>query len=294
VTHYPGTYQIKEDENGFGPVLVLGSQTNIEINILMKELGVRAIRLSESMGWNGTDLSVLASVSSDSIDSLEIYSSKIADLSGISKLSSLKKIGLQTKKLRGFRVSDFPYLEVFFCKLQRQVSLEGLSDNLRILKLTGFLGEDLSDLPSVQSLQYLAVYGKRLKSLSGIERYPSLLRLTVGDAESLSNILAIRFLYGLQELKIHRATHLLSLAALSESCSIRSLELDRCGEIESLAPLVGLSALEELVIEESMSVRDGNLAVLADLPRLKRLVMAPRRGYSPSLKEIREELAKRT
>jgi hypothetical protein len=294
VTQEPGNYQIRDDEDGFGPVLVLGSSANIEISMLMKRFGVRAVRLSESMGWNHTDLAVLASVQPESIDSLEIYSSKIADLSGISRLNSLRKIGLQTKRMQGLRVSDFPNLEVFFCKLQRQVSLEGISANLKVLKLISFLEEDLGDLPSAQGLQYLTVYGKHLKSLNGIERHPGLLKLVVGDAESLSNIGSVKFLSNLRELKIHRAAHLLSLAALSESYTLRSLELDRCGEIESLAPLVGLCALEELIIEESMSVRDGSLAVLAGLPRLRRLVIAPRRGYSPSVKEVRDELAKRT
>ena len=74
---------------------------------------------------------------------------------------------------------------------------------------------------------------------------------------------------------------------------MRFFDLSEGGEVPTLAPLGGLVTLERLYLYDSTKVADGDLSPIAGLPRLKDFRMQNRRGYSPSVKEIQEAIARR-
>jgi Leucine-rich repeat (LRR) protein len=286
-------FQIRDHESGFGPVLILSSDQNMDVTQILSDFGARSLRLSASAGWSASDLSVLDRIRPGSIDSLEIYSEKISDLSVLQKFVSIKMIGLQTKGTLGFATSTFPNLEVLFGRFTKPESLDQLPNPLRVLKLVDFAGADLLSIPDAPNLKRLDVYGKELQSIKGLERYKHLTKLIVGEANLLTDIESAGKLDGLEDLTIDGARQLSSLIGLSENRNLKRLVLERCGNIETIAPLANLVLLEELIIGESMSVLDGDLSVLDHLQHLRRLVLTPRRGYSPPANEIRTRMASR-
>jgi Leucine-rich repeat (LRR) protein len=293
MTEKANSFQIRDHEYGFGPVLVLTSDQGIDITRLLRDFGARSLRLSASAGWLASDLSVLDRIPPGSIDSLEIYSEKISDLSALKKFLDLKMIGLQTKRTLGFATSTFADLEVLFGRFTGPDSLDQLPCPLRVLKLVDFAGADLFSIPDAPNLKRIDVYGKALQSLKGLERYQHLTKLVVGEAKLLTDIESAGKLDGLEDLTIDGAKLLSSISGLSDSRKLKRLVLERCGSLDTIAPLANMKLLEELIIGDSMSVLDGDLSVLEGLEHLRRLVIAPRLGYSPSASEVRTRIASR-
>lgn len=75
--------------------------------------------------------------------------------------------------------------------------------------------------------------------------------------------------------------------------SLQFFDLSEGPEIPSVAPLSSLVNVERLYLYDSTRVTDGDLSPIAGLPKLKDFRMQNRRGYSPSVKEIQEMIARR-
>jgi hypothetical protein len=66
------------------------------------------------------------------------------------------------------------------------------------------------------------------------------------------------------------------------------------GDIESIAPIAGLTELEKFFFPVSTNVLDGDMSVLLTLPRLKNVAYQYRRHYSHKSDEINRRLKARS
>lgn len=235
----------------------------------------------------------MSHIAPDTIDSLEIYSSRIRDTSSVSRFSELKKLGLATGRLSEFSASNFAQLKVLFLRLSGTLPSGIFADSIEDLKIDNFPETDLSSLQGAINLKKLLLAGRKLETLNGLENFREMRKITVLEARSLKNISRLEELKDLREIVIGGAAKLKSIDVLSSNRELRRVEFDRCGKINSIKSLGTLSFLEELVVGEGTEILDGDLLSLLDLPRLRRFVLTPRSWYSPKPAKIRDAIALR-
>ena len=94
----------------------------------------------------------------------------------------------------------------------------------------------------------------------------------------------------MRELDIESCPQLDALEALSTLRDLRYLGISQCGSIRSLEPIVSLSRLETLYAWGTTRIEDNDLSPLLQLPALKEIRMRSRRGYQPSLADVKGRL----
>ena len=137
---------------------------------------------------------------------------------------------------------------------------------------------NLRPLRAWTNLRRLTITGSGLKSLAGIEAFTALeqLRLVMVAIDDLS---PVQHLPHLAEVDLTGVDRVRTLDAFGSLPALRSLSVQRAGadyedivHVATLQPLKSVRTLEELVLQGAF-VDDGSLAVLADLPALRHVVV---------------------
>jgi hypothetical protein len=130
----------------------------------------------------------------------------------------------------------------------------------------------------------------KLTSLAGLSHFPKLQRLGVYLASRLGDISELRGRQDVRELELVSCKKLTKLDDLAQCIGLRRLNLADSGDIESLNPVAGLIELEELYLYGSTRILDYDLTPITGLQRLKTIAMMNRRGYMPSVEELRRRI----
>ena len=103
-------FEIRQDENGIGKVLILKGEWTDEVASYMQENDISALRLTDSFGFKGHDLSFLSKL--DFLRSLELYCWDAKGIKVIESLPQLEVLGLQYKSAQKINLSGFSKLRV--------------------------------------------------------------------------------------------------------------------------------------------------------------------------------------
>ena len=164
------------------------------------------------------------------------------------------------------------------------------------LAVPSYSEPDLEPLSSLTALTSLVMKQRpKLTSLDGLEAFPWLLRLGIFSASGLTDIGALERSRpaALQVLQLQSCKKVSDIKPVASCAALQFFDLSEGGEIPSVAPVSALVNLERLYLYESTKVTDGDLGPIAGLPRLKDFRMRNRRGYSPSVQEVKEVIARR-
>jgi internalin A len=163
---------------------------------------------------------------------------------------------------------------------------------LEDLSINRYPGTDLALFRELARLRRLRLAsGRRLTSLRGIEAFRRLEELRLLDLRVLSDLDPIVGVSEtLRSLEFNTCRKIDRLDALRPLRNLTRLHVLNCGDIESLAPVLGLP-LEALLFYESTNIRDGDLGVLLKLPELTDTSFANRRHYSNTREEIQARLS---
>jgi internalin A len=157
--------------------------------------------------------------------------------------------------------------------------------------LLAYTPDNLEPLSSHTGLESLRMKDRpKLSSLAGLSHFPRLQRLGIYLATRLDDISDLRGRSEIRELELVSCKKLTRIDDLAECEGLRRLNIAESGDIESLRPVTGLTELEELYVYGSTKVLDHDLTPLAGLPRLRILAMMDRRGYSPSVDELKRRI----
>jgi internalin A len=235
----------------------------------------------------GSDLSFLSRV--PSLRGLVLNAGEVRDLSSVQALPRLETLTLNTpsKPRLELDFGAFPLLEKL--RLYWNPGFESLFSARRLesLFLFGPPDADLGRFAALSGLKRLELsQGRKLVSTAGVPPVEFLGLYQQGALEELVLPASLRVL------AVESCKKLTSLDAVS-GLSLSRLKVANCGDIESLAPLRGMSSLEEFLAWESTRVLDGDLSVLLDLPRLRLIGMQDRTSYTPRVKEIEAALSAR-
>ena len=193
-------FEIQEGEDGIGSVLILKGIWAGDVLSYMRTNNINAIRLSDSVGFAGGDLSFLSELTF--LRSIEIYCWDACGLSVVSQLTELEVVGLQCKSAQSIDFSRVPKLRV--AKVTWSKGLHSLlrAPSLEKLNIQNYPHEDLHPISSMTGLKRLYITSRKLKSLSGIERFPELELLDLYNCPFLESLQLVELCPKLKSLEV--------------------------------------------------------------------------------------------
>jgi uncharacterized protein with PQ loop repeat len=193
-------FEIRQDENGIGKVLILKGAWSDNIESYMKENKIFALRLSDSGGFKGHDISFLSNLSF--LRSLELYCWNANGVKVIEYIPQLEVLGLQYKSTQKIDLSSFTQLRVALVTWSK-----GLASLLEIpsidkLNIQNYPHIDLTPLLAMAEIKQLYLTSRKLESLQGIEQLAKLELLDLYNCPSLTSTSGIECCPKLQTIEI--------------------------------------------------------------------------------------------
>ena len=156
-------FEIREDENGIGKVLILKGAWSDEVIAYMRENEIHALRLTDSFGFKGHDLTFLSKLSF--LRSLEIYCWEAKGIKVIESLPQLEILGLQYKSTQKIDLSAFSKLRVALITWSKGLgSLLELA-SLEKLNIQNYPHNNLDPITSMVNLKQLYLTSRKLESV---------------------------------------------------------------------------------------------------------------------------------
>lgn len=162
-----------------------------------------------------------------------------------------------------------------------------LPPNLESLSLTEDCPSTFGAIPASPFLTSLDLQSARdVRSFDGVERFPALTAVSLSGSRKLGDIEALPLLQSLRKVEFNACGELPSLDPLANLRLLRQLWLIDCRKVPSLRPLARHPELAEILAYGSTDILDGDLSALQEMPALRRLALASRRKYRPSVADI--------
>lgn len=253
---------------------------------------VRRARVDRLVVTSATNLDFLADV--PPLRTLEVHHHPLKDVRGIEAQPALRTISLNAYYRTPLDFSRFRSLEELHLDWGPGAESIAKVTSLVDLSVNRWPGADLTPLTELRGLRWLRIATAPLTSLRGVEAFERLEHARFLELRRLEDIAPLEAVAStLEDLDFNTCPRIRSLHPLRSLTRLRRLLVLNCGEIESLAPIEGLS-LEEFLFYDSTNIRDGDLSVLLRMPLLRDTSFQDRRHYSHRRDAILDALSERT
>lgn len=279
-------YCIDEAENGMGPCLVLKAPWSDSFVDVIREQNISVLRLTESMGWKGDDISFLNKLQDVGLRGVEVYAWGVKDLTPLQFIPNLEYLGLQCEFTKAPDFSKFDQLRI--CKILWRPKARTVFDcsGLKLLNVVNYPAGDLLDLELMTGLERLQITSRKLESLVGVESLKGLRILDLVDCPKLALLAGIETCKDLQVVELENCKKVIDVSSLGELLSLRDVVLTDCGKIKSLQALANCRLLESLSFAGETNVEDGKLAPLLNIPTLKNMWFVDKRHYTHTRDQV--------
>lgn len=183
------SFEVREDEHGIGKVLILKGDWGDDVASYMRSNNIYALRLADSYGFNGQDLSFLSGLTF--LRSLEIYCWDARGVSVVESLYKLEVIGLQYKSSESINFSGFGALRVAKATWAKGLSSLFEVRSLELLNVQNYPHENLQPISGMTKLKRLLLTSRKLKSISGIECLTALEQLDLYNCPILESLIGV-------------------------------------------------------------------------------------------------------
>jgi hypothetical protein len=253
---------------------------------LFEEGRAHRLVLNYALGFNEPTLDFLHGLP---IRELEIIDRRLNTLEPIYSLApTLESLQLTTRPDLTIQLTEFPKLRDLGASWAQVRDTIGQTSGLEDLFLLAYMPDSLEPLSSHSGLQNLRMKDRpKVKSLAGLSQLPRLQRLGIYLASRLDDISELRGRSEIREVELVSCKKLTRIDDLADCTGLRRLNIAESGDIESLKPLAGLNLLEELYLNGSTKILDCDLTPIKGLRRLRSFAMMNRRGYEPSVKDVK-------
>jgi len=179
-------FEIRADENGIGEVLILKDEWNEDVASYMQANNIAALRLTDSFGFHGHDISFLSGLRF--LKSLELYCWGAKGVKVIETLPQLEVLGTQCNSSQKINLSEFPKLRVALVTWSK--GLESLLDvtSLEKLNIQNYPHPNLEPIAKMANLKQLYLTSRKLEALKGIEYLNSLELIDLYNCSSLNSL----------------------------------------------------------------------------------------------------------
>jgi internalin A len=225
---------------------------------------------------------------------LDVLDRSISDLAPIERLSvSLVELSVQAATTAQLNLGAFPWLQSVSGEWALIRDTLSAVESLRSVITWRFDEIDLHAFRDHVGLQLLTIKDAPfLESLSGVANLPELTTLRILLARCLGDISEVdRLSSSLRRFELETCPRIDVIDDVDSLTNLCFLGVNDCGEIESLAPVAGLTQLETFCAWGSTRIVDGDLSSLAALPRLREIRMRDRHGYRPRLADVQSALS---
>jgi len=201
-------FEIREDENGIGKVLILKGSWSHEVSAYMRDHGISALRLTGSFGFKGHDLSFLPELVF--LRSLELYCWEAKGIKVIESLPQLEVLGLQYKSTQKIDLSAFSKLRVALVTWSKGLSSLLELTTLEKLNVQNYPHSNLEPISSMVGLKQLYLTSRKLEYLKGIEQLRSL-----------------------ELLDLYNCPFLTSMAGTEQLPKLKTIEIEACNRVSA-------------------------------------------------------------
>lgn len=179
-------FEIREDENGVGKILILKGAWSDDIENHMRENNIYALRLTDSFGLKMHDISFLHKLSF--LQSLELYCWEAKGIKVIESLPQLEVLGLQCNSAQKIDFSTFSKLRVALVTWSKGLGSLLELTSIEKLNIQNYPHNNLEPISSMASLRQLYLTSRKLGSLKGIEQLSSLELLDLYNCPLLTSL----------------------------------------------------------------------------------------------------------
>lgn len=284
-------YFIDEAENDMGRCLVLKAPwSDVFVDVIRKE-NISVLRLTESMGWKGKDISFLEKLQDVGLRGVEVYAWDVKDVTPLQFIPGLEYLGLQCEFTKAPDFSRFERLKI--CKLLWRPMAKTILDcsGVKLLNVVNYPAKDLQKLTNMTGLRRLQISSRKLMSLAGIESLPYLRIMDLAECPKLESLTGIETCQGLQVVELENCKKVNDISSLGELANLRDVVLTNCGKVKSLQPLAKCRLLESVTFAGDTNVEDGELTPLLDMSELKRMWFVDKRHYSHKRDQVEAMLS---
>ena len=179
-------FEIREDDNGIGKVLILKGAWSDDIATYMQENEIFALRLTDSFGFKGHDISFIPSLTF--LRSFELYCWEAKGVKVLESLTQLEVLGLQYKSAQKVDFSAFKKLKVALITWSKGLSSLLQLSSIEKLNIQNYPHKNIEPISSMGSLKQLYLTSRKLESLKGIEHLGSLELLDLYNCPYLASL----------------------------------------------------------------------------------------------------------
>ena len=194
------SFEIREDENGIGKVLILKEPWSDAVGVYMRNNSISALRLTDSFGFKIHDLSFLPELSF--LRSLELYCWDAKGVAVIESLPQLEVLGLQYKSTQKIDLSAFSKLRVALITWSKGLGSLLELTSLEKLNIQNYPHNNLEPITPMAALKQLSLTSRKLESLKGIEQLVSLEVLDLYNCPFLTSIAGTELLPKLKAIDV--------------------------------------------------------------------------------------------
>lgn len=212
------------------------------------------------------------------------------DWNTIMRLTSLKSLtinGAVKHKIDFNHLPNLKKLEYYWHK--NNVNSLFLHEGIEDLEFYNLRTEDMSSFEGMINLKSLEIVRGTLTRLEGVDKVKNLKLLSLHSTSKLEDISALNKPNKLLSLSFYSCNKIAFSKEITGLKQLRHFGLCKQKNIESLAFVKSFLSLEELGIFE-MSVKNGDLMFLNELPNLKSLRMDKKPFYNVDIDAFEEKL----
>jgi hypothetical protein len=220
------------------------------------------------------------------ISGVDVFSDSVTDVSVIFHLRELRELGLYCKAKVAGDFKHLKHLERLGLGWRSAFETALCLDTLRELNVIDYPDKDLTPWAVNPKLQRLCLQSRKLESLSGIERFPSIRELNLFRCRRLDSLNEIKPATSIQQLRISQCANIKDLSPVAHLTELRELEIENCPEIDSIVPIAKCHKLQRLQIAGKTTILNGDFSSLSKLPNLKKVLLANRKHYSHTGEEL--------
>ncbi len=211
------------------------------------------------------------------VESLEIRSDNIGDISPVANLKSLKKVRLSMKKSRNSPVDLSPLAQLtnleefdsYATKINKSESLSALT-NLKVAKLYMADTDSLDFLAGTPNLEVLDLYGfgHTFENYEPVSKLKNLKKLNIYmNKQAVDEKLAVlKSLTSLQEMRLSKCKSVTTLSFVENCKSMTRIDASWCSALVDFSALKAMDQLEH--VEFSKATLE-NIEFLAGKKKLK-------------------------
>jgi len=199
-------FEVKDDEYGIGKVLIVKGPWSSDISDYMLKEGIYALRLTDSFGFKGEDLSFLPSLTY--LKSLELYCWDAKDVKVLEELPLIEVLGLQFSSSKKIDFSHFTKLRIALLTWTKGLESLFSINNIEYLNIQNYPYTNLTPIEHMTKLNRLCITSRKLESLKGIENLVNLEELDLYNCQQLASKVGTEKLKKLQKIDIEKCNKL--------------------------------------------------------------------------------------